>query len=148
MPGPLSLSALIHPSAWKGNSPKLNFRFTAFYEVAPALLTLHTGLVDQLKARPTGPAIYVKEVGQSYVRCSAALRGRDRLAKGGAAGRGGLRAHHRRNAGIRGLLLCRRRGRRDGFDQRLRAKGRRGAVELQGRRVRGGGCRSLGPEPA
>ena len=22
----------IHPSAWKVNSPKLNFRFTAFYE--------------------------------------------------------------------------------------------------------------------
>ncbi len=34
-----------------------------FSEVAPALLRLHTGLVDQLKARPTGPALYVKEVG-------------------------------------------------------------------------------------
>src|SRR3954454_2911176 len=76
------------------------------------------------------PALYVKEVDRSYVRCGSTLRGRERLPKGGAAGRGGLRAHHQRDAGVRGLLLCRRRGRRDGYDQRLRAQGRRGAVEL------------------
>src|ERR671917_428744 len=93
------------------------------------------------------PALYAKEVGQSYVRCGAALRGRERLPKGGAAGSGEIRAHHQRNAGIRDLLLCRRRRRRDGFDQRLRAQGRRGAVDLQGGRVRGGGSRSLEPEP-
>jgi hypothetical protein len=51
----------IHRSAWKGDSP--NFALTAFSEVAPALLRLHTGLADQLKARPTGPALYAKEVG-------------------------------------------------------------------------------------
>jgi hypothetical protein len=36
---------------------------TEFSEVAPTFLTLHTGHVDQLKAGPTGPALYVKEVG-------------------------------------------------------------------------------------
>ena len=40
-----------------------NFALTEFSEVAPALLTLHTGHVDQLNAGPTGPALYVKEVG-------------------------------------------------------------------------------------
>ena len=52
---------LIHRSAWKGNSA--NFAFHDFSEVAPALLTLHTGHVDQLKAGPTGPALSDKEVG-------------------------------------------------------------------------------------
>src|SRR5215218_1530381 len=42
------LLALIHRRAWKGNSPKLNFALHAFSEVASALLTLHTGCVDQL----------------------------------------------------------------------------------------------------
>ena len=41
-PRPSSLS-LIHLSAWKGYSA--NFASTVFSEVAPALLTLHTGHV-------------------------------------------------------------------------------------------------------
>jgi hypothetical protein len=45
----------IHPNAWKGNSAK--FALTEFSEVAPALVTLHTGHVDQLKAGPTGSAL-------------------------------------------------------------------------------------------
>ena len=28
----------IHRNAWKWNSPKLNFRFTEFYEIRPATL--------------------------------------------------------------------------------------------------------------
>src|SRR5215203_7174425 len=101
------------------NSVKAKFAFWDFSEVAPALVTFHTGHVDQLKAGPPGPALYVKEVGQSYVRCSAAVRGRERLAKSGAGCQGGLRAPHQRNAGVRGSLHSRRRGRRTGWDQRL-----------------------------
>jgi hypothetical protein len=37
---------LIQWSAWKGSSPKLNFRFTKVSEVAPALLSLHTSFVS------------------------------------------------------------------------------------------------------
>src|SRR5215218_8133205 len=50
-----------------------------FSEVASALLTLHTGHVDQLEAGPQRVPPSLKEVEESYVRCSAALRGRDRL---------------------------------------------------------------------
>jgi hypothetical protein len=63
----LSLATLrpsyaIHRSAWKGYSR--NFALREFSEVAPALLSLHTWHVDQLKAGPPkGPALYVKEVG-------------------------------------------------------------------------------------
>jgi hypothetical protein len=34
----------IHPSAWKGNSAKLNFAYHDFSEVAPAFVTPHTYL--------------------------------------------------------------------------------------------------------
>jgi hypothetical protein len=47
-----------------------------FSEVASALLTLHTGHVDQLKAGPQRVPPSLEEVEVSYVRCSAALRGR------------------------------------------------------------------------
>src|SRR5918993_990034 len=84
----------------------------------------------------------------TYVRCSAALRGHDRPAKGGGGGPGGLRAHHKRDAGVRRLLPGRRRGRRVRFYKRLRAQGRRGAVDLPGRRVHSGAPSPLAPEPA
>jgi hypothetical protein len=44
------------------NFNKAKFAFWAFLEVAPTLLTLHTGHVDQLGAGPTGPALSDKEV--------------------------------------------------------------------------------------
>jgi hypothetical protein len=57
----LSFLTPIHPTAWKGHSPK--FAGTEFEEVAPALLSLHTWHVDQRKAGPPkGPALYVMEV--------------------------------------------------------------------------------------
>jgi hypothetical protein len=69
------LFALIHPSAWKVNSANY-FACRAFSEFAPALVTLHTGHVDQLEAGPRRVPPSLEEVVESYVRCSAAIRGR------------------------------------------------------------------------
>src|ERR687898_78685 len=74
----------IHPSTWKGNSA--NFSLTAFSEVAPDILNLHNWPRSSTQGGADQPALYVKEVRQSDVSCSAALRGRERLPKGGATG--------------------------------------------------------------
>jgi hypothetical protein len=63
---PTEAAALIHPSAWKGNSQKSNFRFTAFSEVrfgelrksghredAPGALMVHTHTPGDVDSRRT-----------------------------------------------------------------------------------------------
>jgi glycosyltransferase involved in cell wall biosynthesis len=78
-------------------------------------------VVDKMLAHHAITAGQEEELRRARRRCSAALRGRDRLAKGGASSQGRLCAHHQPDAWIRGLLLGRRRRRGNSFYQRLRA---------------------------
>jgi len=49
----LRTNVTIHRSAWKGRSAKLDFRFTAFYEVRNAKLRLCNSIDTHMRDVPT-----------------------------------------------------------------------------------------------
>jgi|SRR5215208_3067401 len=68
---PACFLTLIHPGAWKGNSPKLNFRFTEFSEVRQLgiIATSPDFLMIQLdRACPTAPGRSGRGYGPLWMR--------------------------------------------------------------------------------